>query len=122
LVVHALQNGLSGHFDEVNHQRQACGEGRARAASGHVDAEIAGSDFGNTRSRPHMDVRVAAASGTGPPLGRAGSTRIGAAGESDLDAHVRRALSELRRTQDEGCVTIILRHRSTRQNPIPHVF
>jgi hypothetical protein len=34
-----------------------------------VDAEIAGSDFGNTRSRPHMDVRAAAARGTGLRLG-----------------------------------------------------
>jgi hypothetical protein len=41
-----------------------------------VDAEIAGSDFGNTRSRPHMDVRVAAASGTGPPLGAPGRGEI----------------------------------------------
>ena len=38
--------------------------------------QIAGSDFGNTRSRPHRDVPAAAACGTGPP---AGSPRAGAA-------------------------------------------
>ena len=48
-----------------------------------MDAGIAGSDFGNTRSRRYMDVPAAAARGTGPPLGApdrsAGSERrIGA--------------------------------------------
>lgn len=43
-------------------------------------------------------------------------------GDTRSSVRVGRALSELRRTQDEGCIAIILRLRSTRQNPIPHVF
>ena len=48
-------------------------EGRARTVSGHVDAEIAGSDFGNTRSRRHMDMRGGGRARCGPGPRCAGS-------------------------------------------------
>ena len=59
----------SRRFSRLGTTNDRRAEGRARCARGHVDAEIAGSDFGNTRSRCTGMCQAAAVSAAGPTVG-----------------------------------------------------